>query len=71
MTPEQALSKPAPAVWDDMFLLEDQLSEDERMIRDSARAYCQDKLQSRVTEANRKEIGQRESSNEMGELGLP
>ena len=51
MTPEQALSKPAPAVWDDMFLLEDQLSEDERMIRDSARAYCQDKLQSRVTEA--------------------
>ena len=30
--------------WDDPLFLEDQLSEDERMIRDSARAYCQDKL---------------------------
>ncbi len=34
--------------WDDPFLLEDQLSEDERMIRDTARAYAQEKLQPRV-----------------------
>lgn len=41
--------------WDDPFLLEDQLSEDERMIRDTARAYAQEKLQPRVTEAYREE----------------
>lgn len=40
------------------------------MIRDAAHAYCQDKLQSRVTEANRKEIFHREIMSEMGELGL-
>ncbi|WP_340110390.1 acyl-CoA dehydrogenase [Pikeienuella sp. HZG-20] len=57
-------------VWEDPFLLEDQLTEDERMIRDSARAYCQDRLMSRVTEANRKEIFHREIMNEMGKLGL-
>ena len=37
--------------WDDALLLEDQLNEEERMIRDSARAYAQEKLQPRVTEA--------------------
>jgi glutaryl-CoA dehydrogenase len=70
MTPDEARAKPATASWDDMFLIEDQLEEDERMIRDSARAYCQDKLASRVTEANRKEIFHREIMTEMGELGL-
>ncbi len=69
-TPEQARAKPAAFVWEDPFLLDDQLSEDERMIRDAAHAYCQDKLMSRVTEANRKEIFHREIMNEMGELGL-
>ena len=39
--------------WDDPLLLEDQLSEEERMMRDSARAYCQEKLMPRVLEANR------------------
>ncbi|BBK37120.1 glutaryl-CoA dehydrogenase [Allostella sp. ATCC 35155] len=56
--------------WDDAFLLEDQLTEEERMIRDTARDYCQDKLMSRVLEGNRKEIFHREIMNELGELGL-
>ena len=41
--------------WDDPLLLDAQLTDDERMIRDSARAYCQDKLMPRVLEANRHE----------------
>jgi len=56
--------------WDDPFLLEDQLGEDERMVRDSARAYCQDKLMPRVLEATRKEKFDREIMNEMGALGF-
>ncbi len=56
--------------WDDAFLLEDQLSEDERMVRDTARDYCQDKLMSRVLEANRHERFDREIMNELGGLGL-
>jgi glutaryl-CoA dehydrogenase len=56
--------------WDDPFLLEDQLSEDERMVRDSARAYCQEKLMPRVTEAHRHEKFDRGVYNEMGSLGF-
>ena len=56
--------------WDDPLLLEDQLSEDERMVRDSARAYCQEKLLPRVTEAHRHEKFDREVFNEMGALGF-
>ena len=56
--------------WDDPFLLDDQLSEDERMVRDTARDYAQDKLMSRVLEANRHERFDREIMNELGELGL-
>ena len=69
-TPEQARAKMAPFDWADPFLLEDQLTDEERMIRDTARAYCQDKLASRVTEANRNEVFHREIMTEMGELGL-
>jgi glutaryl-CoA dehydrogenase len=69
-TPEQARQKPPAMTWDDPFLLENQLEEEEKMIRDSARAYCQDKLLSRVVEANRNEIFHREIMTEMGELGL-
>ena len=69
-TPETARAKPPELTWEDPFLLEDQLSEEERMIRDTARAYCQEKLQSRVTEANRNEIFHQEIMTEMGELGL-
>ncbi len=56
--------------WDDAFLLEDQLSEDERMIRDTARAYAQDKLQPRVIEAYRTEQTDPSIFREMGDLGL-
>jgi len=69
-TPEQARQKPPAITWDDPFLLENQLEEEEKMIRDSARAYCQDKLLSRVVEANRDEIFHREIMTEMGDLGL-
>ncbi|KQW56730.1 MULTISPECIES: acyl-CoA dehydrogenase [Ensifer] len=56
--------------WDDAFLLEDQLTEDERMIRDTARAYAQDRLQPRVIAAYREESTDPEIFREMGELGL-
>ena len=56
--------------WEDPFLLDAQLSEDEKLIRDSARAYCQDKLQPRVISAFREERFDREIMSEMGELGL-
>jgi glutaryl-CoA dehydrogenase len=56
--------------WDDPLLLEDQLTEEERMVRDSARAYCQEKLLPRVTEAHRHERYDREVFNEMGALGF-
>ncbi|CDK98832.1 putative short chain acyl-CoA dehydrogenase [Magnetospirillum gryphiswaldense MSR-1 v2] len=56
--------------WDDPFLIEDQLSQEERMIRDAARDYCQDKLQPRVIGAFRHERFDREIMTEMGALGL-
>ncbi|MCK0170110.1 acyl-CoA dehydrogenase [Aliiroseovarius sp. S1123] len=56
--------------WDDAFLLEDQLNEDERMVRDAARAYAEDKLFPRVTEAFAKEETDPEIFREMGEMGL-
>ena len=65
------MSKNQPlAHWDDILLLDRQLSDEERMIRDTAREYCQSKLMPRVLEANRHEIFDREIMNEMGELGL-
>ena len=51
-TPIIARSKPANFNWEDPFLLEDQLTEEERMIRDTSKAYCQDKLMPRIIEAN-------------------
>ncbi len=56
--------------WEDAFLLDDQLSDEERMIRDSANAYCQENLLPRVLMANRHETFDREIMNEMGALGL-
>ncbi len=56
--------------WDDAFLMEDQLLEDERMIRDAARAYAEDKLQPRVTDAFAREETDPEIFREMGEMGL-
>lgn len=56
--------------WDDPFFLDDQLTEDERLIQETARAYAQDKLLTRVKQAYREETFDREIMNEMGELGL-
>ncbi|MEO6269745.1 MAG: acyl-CoA dehydrogenase family protein, partial [Lautropia sp.] len=56
--------------WEDPLLLDDQLSEDERMVRDAAREYCQDKLLPRVLEAFRTESTDPAIFREMGEIGL-
>jgi glutaryl-CoA dehydrogenase len=67
------VSKPATKsnfVWDDPLLLDEVLTEDERMIRDSARDFCQEKLLPRVQEAFRKEHFHREIMNEFGEMGF-
>ena len=56
--------------WDDALRLDGQLSEDERAIRDAAHAFCQEKLFSRVLEANRHEHFDRSIMNEMGEMGF-
>ena len=56
--------------WQDPLSLESMLSEEERMIRDSAHQYCQERLMPRVLEANRHEHFDREIMNELGELGL-
>ncbi|MFT0851630.1 acyl-CoA dehydrogenase [Achromobacter sp. F4_2707] len=56
--------------WEDPLLLDSQLTEEERMIRDAAAAYCQDKLAPRVLEAFRKEHTDPAIFTEMGELGL-
>jgi len=64
------MSSYAPFNWEDPLNLDDALSEDERIVKESARAYCQDKLMPRVLEANRNETFDRDIFNEMGEQGL-
>ncbi|PTS81579.1 acyl-CoA dehydrogenase [Sphingomonas sp. HMWF008] len=56
--------------WADPFFLDDQLEDDERMIRDSARAYAQDKLAPRIIDAFQNEVTDPEIFREMGALGL-
>jgi len=56
--------------WEDPFLLDSQLSDDERAVRDAAHAYCQERLQPRVLMAARHETFDRAIMTEMGELGL-
>jgi len=56
--------------WDDAFLFSDQLTDEERMIRDTARRFCQDKLMPRILEANRNEIFDRAIMDEMGAMGF-
>jgi len=69
--PAMEKSKLKPAFkWDDALLLDDQLTDEERMVRDTARDFAQDKLMPRILEANRHEIFHREIMNEMGALGL-
>jgi glutaryl-CoA dehydrogenase len=72
MNAPERIQKPAKAtfVWDDPLLLADQLSEEERMVRDTAHAYAQEKLLPRVTEAFRHEKSDPAIFREMGELGL-
>ena len=69
MTAPIPTTKPA-FQWDDPLLLEEQLTDEERMVRDTARAYCQEKLMPRVLEANRHEKFDREILYEMGKLGF-
>ena len=61
---------PAEFNWEDPLDLESQLTEDERMIRDSARAFCNDKLAPRVKQAFRDEKFDRAIMNELGEMGF-
>ena len=80
MSQASAASGPAPTtapasgkarfVWEDPLLLEEQLNEEERMVRDAARDYCQDQLMPRILEANRHETFDREIMAEMGALGF-
>ncbi|RMB04858.1 glutaryl-CoA dehydrogenase [Eilatimonas milleporae] len=56
--------------WDDPFFLNDQLSGEERLIRDSARSYAQDRLMPRILEANRHETFDRAIISELGQQGL-
>ena len=65
-----AASAPARFQWDDPFLLDEQLSEDERMIRDTAQGFAQEKLLPRIVEAYAKETTDPSIFREMGELGL-
>ena len=60
----------APFSWEDPFFLDDQLTQEERMIRDSTRQFAESNLMTRVIEANRKEHFHREIMDEMGSLGL-
>ncbi len=73
MSVRETSENPRPAAsfqWEDPFLLEDQLSEEEKLVRDTARNYSQGRLMPRILEASRKEHFHREIMNEMGELGL-
>ena len=60
----------ATFAWDDPFLIEQQLTEDERMIRDTARDYAREKLAPRIVDAYAHETTDREIFHEMGRLGL-
>src|SRR5512137_2918030 len=65
----QHAAKP-PFRWDDPLLLDEQLTEDERMVQDTARRYAQDRLMPRIKEAFRHESADASLFREMGALGL-
>ena len=67
--PARAKSRPE-FVWEDPFLLGEQFSEEECLVRDTAHAYAQEQLMPRILEANRHERFDREIMNEMGALGM-
>ena len=64
------MSKPSSVSWEDPLLLEEQLEPQERLIRDAAHAYCQEKLMPRILEANRHEHFDRDILTEMGQMGF-
>ena len=67
----QKSTKPtADFVWDDPFLIDQQLTDDERMLRDATREFAQEKLLPRVVEAYRNETTDAGIFKEMGEMGL-
>ena len=68
--PDRSRTAKASFQWDDPLLLEQQLTADERMVRDAARAYAQDKLAPRILEAFRHEKSDPSIFREMGALGL-
>jgi len=68
--PAAAKTPKAGFNWQDPFLLDDQLDEDERLIREAAAEFCQEKLMPRIIEATRKEHFHREIMNEFGEMGF-
>ena len=59
-----------PFQWQDPFLINQQLTDDERQVQEAARSYCQDKLQPRVLKGFREEHFDKEIMVEMGEMGL-
>src|SRR6185295_16429602 len=65
-----AQPRPLPFDWADPFALDAQLSDEERMVRDTAEAYAQEKLQPRVTSAYLDERFDREIMDELGALGM-
>jgi glutaryl-CoA dehydrogenase len=67
---EKSRAPKARFAWDDPLLLDSQLGEEERMVRDAARKYCQEKLAPRVLEAFRHEKTDEKIFREMGSLGL-
>ena len=68
--PEKVKKPKAEFKWDDPLLLSEQLTEDERLVMEAARSYCQEELYPRVQSAFREERFDREIMNEMGELGF-
>ena len=56
--------------WEDPFLLDDLLTDEERMVKDSAHQFCQERLMPRILEANRHERFDRSIMNEFGEMGF-
>ena len=69
-SPETVRARMPVLEWSDPFLVEHELDDEERMCRDTAHAYCRDRLQPRVLLANRNECFDREIATEMGGLGL-
>jgi alkylation response protein AidB-like acyl-CoA dehydrogenase len=59
-----------PFKWEDPFLLDELLTDEERMVKESAHQFCQERLMPRILEANRHERFDRSIMNEFGEMGF-